>query len=88
MTDIPTAKGNNPQAWQKLLDELDEKLQFGLLEPLRRSTSYHFEDNTLFIEPSTQDDFNYLNKPPVLQQLQVFVQGAVGTEQVKLRPLS
>lgn len=86
MTDQSNSKGNNPQSWTKLLDELDDKLQFGLLEPLRRVTTYHFEDDTLYIEPGTPEDLQYLGKPAVLQQLQIFVQGSVGVEKVKIKP--
>lgn len=85
MNDASSAKGNNPELWQKLLDELDEKLQFGLLEKLQRIISYHFEGDVLYIEPFTPEDEQYLSKPSTLAQLQVFAQGATKIEKVKLK---
>ncbi len=79
-----SSKGNNPVLWTALLHELDEKLQFGLLERLRRAASYHFEGDTLFIEPGSTEDGLYLSKAAVLTQLQVFAQGAVNVVHVKL----
>lgn len=78
-------KGNNPELWNRLLTQLDDKLQFGLLERLRRATSYHFEGDTLYIEPGSADDEGYLTKGSVFQQLQVFAQAATKVERVKLR---
>lgn len=86
MSDRSIQKGNNPESWEKLLTELDDKLQFGLLEPLRRVSSYHFEDDTLFIDPGTPEDLKYLSKSTVVQQLQVFVQGSIGIDKVKIKP--
>lgn len=85
MSEATSSKGNNSTLWQKLLDELDEKLQFGLLERLRRISSYHFEDDVLFIEPGTAEDEQYLSKSAVFTQLQIFAQGAVKVDKVKLR---
>ena len=65
-------KGNNPQLWNELLEILDERLQLGLLEHLKRVKSYHFEDNSLFIEAPNEQDYEYLNREAVLQQLQTF----------------
>ncbi len=87
MSDV-SSKGNNSNLWNTLLDELDEKLQFGLLERLRRVSSYHFEDDTLFIEPGSPDDETYLSKSAVFTQLQVFAQSAVKVDRVKLKKLS
>lgn len=81
-------KGNNPEAWERLLAELDEKLQFGLLERLRRATSYHFEGDELIIEPGSEEDSQYLAKSPVLQQLQVLAQSTTKVEKVKLKKLN
>lgn len=85
MNDASSAKGNNPELWQKLLDDLDEKLQFGLLEKLQRISSYHFEGETLFIEPSTTEDGTYLSKAGAMAQLQVFAQAATKVEKVSLK---
>ena len=85
MSEASSAKGNNPELWQRLLDELDEKLQFGLLEKLQRIATYHFEGEVLFIEPGTPEDAVYLSKSAQFQQLQVFAQGATRIERVKLK---
>lgn len=85
MSDASSAKGNNPELWQKLLTELDEKLQFGLLEKLQRISSYHFEGDVLFLEPGSPEDEQYLSKSSSFQQLQVFAQGATKVDKVKLK---
>lgn len=82
----PGAKGNNPELWNKLLHELDEKLQLGLLDRLKRASSYHFEADTLFIEPGEPADLKYLQKDSALQQLQIFAQLACKVEKVKIKP--
>lgn len=82
----PTSrKGNNPELWDKLLQDLDERLQFGLLEPLRKVESYHFEGSVLFIEVAIQQDFNYLSKPHVLQQLKLLAGQGTGVSSVELK---
>ena len=48
------AKGNNPVLWDKFLADLDEKLQLGLLDRMRRVQAYHFESDTLFLEPGSK----------------------------------
>lgn len=78
------SRGNFPDKWNKLLEELDEKLQLGLLDRLRRVTSYHFESTTLYIEPATVEDIAYLEKDSVRQQLSVFSSG-VGATAVLLK---
>jgi hypothetical protein len=70
------AKGNSSEKWEKLLTELDEKLQLGLLDRLRRVTSYHFEDQTLFIVAGSSQDLEYLQKDSVKQQLAIFASGS------------
>ncbi len=75
------ARGNSPEKWGKLLAELDDKLQLGLLNPLRRVNSYHFEGQTLHIEPGTEEDLKYLGKDSVKQQLAIFA-SAVGAASV------
>lgn len=78
-------KGNNPELWDKLLQDLDERLQFGLLEPLRKIHSYHFEGNALFVEVTLQQDFNYLNKQHVLQQFRLLASQSTGVDSVEIR---
>lgn len=85
MTD-GSAKGNDPAKWEKLLADLDEKLQLGLLTRLRRVTSYHFEGDLLFIEPGSVDDENYLSKPATLQQLCVLAHDSLMVREVALKP--
>ena len=79
------SKGNNPELWSKLVEELDEKLQLGLLDHLQRAASYHFEDETLFLEPGSIEDHEYLSREPVFQQLVLYVQTATKFEKVKLK---
>ncbi len=78
-------KGNNPELWDKLLTELDEKLQLGLLDHLKRIASYHFEADTLYVEPGTTEDEKYLTKDSALQQLQLLAQVACKVERVKIK---
>ena len=85
MTD-GSAKGNDPILWNKLLEELDEKLQLGLLDKLRRIQGYHFEGETLIIEAGTDDDENYLKRPATLQQLGLYAQDATGVKEVRVKP--
>ncbi|MBN8549977.1 MAG: hypothetical protein J0M12_11735 [Deltaproteobacteria bacterium] len=81
-------KGNNPELWNKLIHELDEKLQLGLLDHLKRIASYHFEDDVLYVEPGTPEDEKYLNKDSALQQLQLLAQVACKVERVKIKKRS
>ncbi|RMG42092.1 MAG: hypothetical protein D6719_07265 [Candidatus Dadabacteria bacterium] len=80
-------KGNNPEKWNSLLAFLDERLQFGLLEHLRRVESYHFEDDTLFIKAGSKNDERYLRKEPVLQQLTVIACETTGVKSVAIEDL-
>ena len=80
-----SSKGNNPEKWEKLLAALDEKMQFGLLTHLQRVRAYHFENDTLFIEPATPEDEKYLARDAVLQQLIVFAEDATGMKSVKIK---
>ncbi len=80
-----TAKGNQPELWEKLLQSLDEKLQLALLEHLRRANSYHFEHEELFIEPGSDEDEEYLKRDATFQQLQFLAHDAVGVEKVRIR---
>ena len=79
--------GNSPHQWTKLLELLDEKLQLGLLDKLRRVNAYHFESSVLIIEPGTPEDETYLRKPATNQQLIVFAQDATGVTEVQIRAL-
>jgi len=78
------ARGNCPELWERLLGELDEKLQLGLLDRLRRVAAYHFETEILFIDPSSPEDCAYLNKGPTLQQLELFAQDAANVHEVRI----
>jgi len=81
----PTVTGNNPDKWNLLLASLDEKLQFGLLDHLRKVLSYHFEERTLYLEPSNAEEAEYLNRPLTRQQIQLFAQDIIGVEQVVIQ---
>ena len=85
MTEGSKTKGNNPLLWDKLLVELDEKLQLGLLDKLRRIEAYHFEGDTLIIEPSSAEDEEYLTRSATIQQLAVYAQDATGVQDVKVK---
>lgn len=78
-------KGNNAELWDKLLVELDEKLQLGLLDHLKRIASYHFEADVLYVEPGTPEDEKYLSKDSALQQLQLLAQVACKVDRVKIK---
>lgn len=77
-------RGNCPELWEKLLFELDEKLQLGLLDRLRRVGAYHFETDILFIDPATAEDEAYLTKGPTLQQLELLAQDATRIREVRI----
>lgn len=80
-----SSKGNRPEEWQKLLDTLDEKLQFGLLDHLRRVESYHIEEEVLFIVPGSAKDEEYLRRSGTLQHLELLAQDSIHIERVKIR---
>ncbi len=81
----PSSKrGNNPEAWNKLLELLDDKLQLGLLDHLKRVSSYHVEDKTLTLQPENTKDHEYLSKSGVAQQLSIFAREACKCEKVVL----
>lgn len=82
--DDSKVRGNNPELWERLLAELDEKLQLGLLDRLRRVGAYHFETDILFIDPATADDASYLNKGHTLQQLELYAQDAARIREVRI----
>jgi hypothetical protein len=83
MTDSKV-RGNRPELWERLLSELDEKLQLGLLDRLRRVGAYHFETDILFIDPSSADDVSYLTKGPTFQQLELLAQDATKIREVRI----
>ena len=78
-------KGNNSELWDKLLAHLDDKLQLGLLDHLRRCQSYHFENDSLFIVAADENDFDYLNKDTAQTQLQLLAQDAVGISKLVIQ---
>ena len=78
-------KGNNPERWNKLLDALDEKLQLNLLEHLRRVTTYHFEEDILYLEANTKEEEEFLRKDSVFQQLQLIAQDVIKVDKVKIK---
>ncbi len=78
-------KGNRPEAWDKFLSELDEKLQLGLLDRLERINSYHFEENVLYIEAGNTPDYDYLTKDTFFQQLQLLAQDAIKVDKVVVK---
>jgi len=82
------AKGNNPALWEKFLADLDEKLQLGLLDRMRRVQAYHFESDILFLEPGSKDDEAYLQKGAQFTQLCLLVQDSTGASEVKFKPVS
>jgi hypothetical protein len=83
MSDTQT-KGNDPQRWERLLEFLDDKLQFGVLDNLRKVSTYHFEDKVLYLEVENPEVERYFSKEPFLQQLTILCQ-VVDVESVKLR---
>ena len=84
----PSAKrGNNPERWERLLADLDDKLQLGLLEHLKRVTSYHFEEDILYIEPADPKDQDYLLRDPVLHQLKLLAETSIQVDNVKIKKL-
>jgi hypothetical protein len=80
-----TIVGNDSEKWEKILSFLDEKLQFGALERLRRVSSYHFESDTLTIEIDNIADFEYLNKATTKTQLQIFANDACGINKIEVK---
>ena len=80
-----SAKGNNPELWDRLLAELDDKLQLGLLDRMKRVKAYHFESGTLFIELGNSEDEGYFKKGGALQHLELIAQDATGVRELRLR---
>lgn len=84
MTDSAGAD-NNSKMWEKLIAVLDDKLQFGLLERVRRVIQYKFEGDTLIIAPGSKEDGTYLRKDTVLQQLTLFAEQSTKVKKVLIR---
>ena len=82
------AKGNNPTLWEKFLADVDEKLQLGLLDRLRRVKAYHFESDTLFLEAGNSDDDAYLRKGATFTQLELLAQDSTKVRFVRIRELA
>lgn len=82
------SKGNNPETWEKLLNHLDDKLQLGLLDHLKRVAAYHIEDDILLIEAGSKSDEEYLKREGVFQQLTLLAQDAIKIDKVKIRQSS
>jgi len=83
-----STKGNNPELWDKLLSDLDEKLQLGLLDKLRRIQAYHFEGDILFLEAASDEDAAYLSRTATLQHLEVLAQDATGIRELRIKKRS
>ncbi len=80
------SKGNNEEAWQALLDSLNDKLQLGLLDHLRRAKSYHLESSILYIVPSNQSDYSYLTQASNLEPLRIFAEDVIsGVSKVEIK---
>lgn len=79
------SKGNRPEQWQQFLDFLDERLQLGLLDHLKRVTSYHFEEQILFIEPANEKDYTYLSQGAPFQQLKLLAEDCLKITEVKIK---
>ena len=79
-----SSKGNRPELWEKFLEHLDDKLQLGLLDQMRRVSSYHFESDILYIQPSSESDYDYLREGNHFQQLEILAQAALKIDRVKL----
>lgn len=80
-------RGNDPEKWEALLQTLDEKLQLGLLEHLRRVSAYHLEDDILYIDPGSEEDEEYLKRDSTFQQLQVLATDSIQIDKVKIKKL-
>ncbi len=78
-------KGNDSERWNKLLQVLDDKLQFGLLENLRSSVGYQFDGNTLTVECDEASVREYLTRSSVLHQLELLAQDAIKVEKIIVR---
>ncbi len=78
-------KGNDLPRWDKILQALDDKLQLGLLEHLRRAVSYHFESQVLYIEAADNKDYEYLSRESVKQQLKIISEDSANVDEIIIR---
>lgn len=78
-------RGNDPARWSKLLGVLDERLQFGLLDQLKKIQAYHFEAEVLYLEAASAEAEQYLLKNSVTQQLSLFAETVGLTSGAKVR---
>ncbi len=85
MTDEKSEDINNNQRWQKFLDILDEKLQLGLLNHLRKVQNFSFDNDTLILEIENQIDLNYFKNEAFLQQLKVLAKDAISVKDVIIK---
>lgn len=79
-----SSKGNSPELWEKFLNALDEKLQLGLLGHMKRVTSYHFEEDILYIQPDNNADYQYLKEDSHFQQMEILAKATLDVDRVKL----
>ncbi|MCI5065856.1 hypothetical protein MRY87_09045 [bacterium] len=79
-----SSKGNQPELWEKFLAALDDKLQLGLLDHMKRVSTYHFEDDVLYIEPADERDYEYLVEDTHFQQLEILAKASLHVDRVKL----
>lgn len=59
--------------WENLLLMLDDRLQLGLLNKLEALNGHYLEGDTIILETNNQLDFEYLSKPQVKQQIELFL---------------
>lgn len=59
--------------WESLLVTLDERLQLGLLNKLEALNGHYLEGNTIILETNNNLDYEYLSKPQVKQQIELFL---------------
>jgi hypothetical protein len=83
--DTSAIKGNDPERWGELLRYLDERLQLGLLDRLRRVTSYSLEGEMLEITCANPGDEEYLSKAVVMQQLRLLSSDAIGVTVIRIK---
>lgn len=85
--DMTDSAGSDSDAkmWNKLISCLDDKLQFGLLERVRRVVEYKFEGDTLIVAPGSSEDAAYLRKDSVHQQLTLFAEQSTKVKRVIVR---
>jgi len=82
------SRGNSPDRWNRLLVSLDEKLQLGILDHLRKIKGYHFEEDILYLEANSPEQEAYLSKDTVGQQLQLLAHDAIKVDRIKIKKLS